>query len=1242
VKLQDIPITDGTAQQDRELVALQSDYFMVDELSFEDLLAMAAEFAAEIKFYNLKNEWEGDWSGLFRNDEAVAMAEIISIDLSMLESKFNRAAATDIVEMLRLLYRLSAKINDWFLRLNLSQHRSGEILAHRIASIVEEKLVHELHNLGKLAELTGLVFEGQHYADIWELGEASADDRFPGANITEVKNNVEMKRHLSATFFAFSNAIAYLKTNSVALLQQSLDNGRHDPASGLFLVFLKLYQKAQSRLNRFTSRHLDFYYRQMLKLGYRDQVSDSYFLLLQTQPGTAKTVVKQGIEFSASKDADLQEIVYSVDQEVLLSDARIESIATLYLQQDKLISPEYELAAVTRMKSDHPQKQIPWSLFGAEQSEDARIGFCIASAFLLLAEGERKIDLQIELESSRKSDLETLLADLLNSDSQTLFRQRFGRLFTRYLLAYQPCPSDQPKNQIIDLAESLLEENLAEDIKELLEDDWQVLFYKFFKQIFDIKLTTQSGWHAVDDYNLLPFSGAKTGIRIALTLGQDVEPISAYHSELHGEQLETDLPVLQCVINPRTSFYPYSVFRDMVIASLQIDVEVSKVKNIVAYNQHGQLDPAQPFQPFGPVPSIDSYFVFGCYELARKELLDLKIHFDWAGLPREAGGFEEYYHAYPVGNANKVFRARASLLVDGGWFPHEDSAGQGFRLFDTEATTSRIASCREASVDHLDNFKAIDSRVQEPDFKFDLKSMNGFFRVSLTAPEAAFGHSDYAPLLTKVVAANTRWKKQKPMPNQPYTPTLKGLSLSYKARTRINPRLPDGNQNEKIIQLHPFGTETLFPNTLDKPCYLMPQYHHEGNLFIGLSASDIAGQLSLLFHLSQDRTRPTITDSGEFDWYYLTANSWKKIPPRHLLSDSTHGFLETGIVTLEIPPEIGNDNTIMPSGLFWLRVSIRHGADAFSSCYRVQPHALKVSRKGNSEAGTLLQKKWTPLRAMPTISSIKQACQAHNGRKQETDSERKTRIAERLRHKNRASMPWDYEQLILEKFPQIHKVKCFSCLSSRKQAIKPGQVLIVVVPEIEAGSSKSCAHAMISAQQLVQIKQYVESLSSPFIDIEVRNPSYEQIQVRCKVKFIDSSNRGIYLERLNQQISDYLCPWQPTGYRAKFGWSIRQQDIESFIRHLDYIDYATNFSMLHITTDNDGNYRLSDTAKSEQIYEAVIEPRYPWSIALPVENHFIETMPLASSIDAEITGVDELAVGGTFIISGSSGNGEEE
>lgn len=1272
----DTPITDGMAQQDRQLAALLPDYFNVDELSFENLLAMAAEIASNIKFYNLNNEIDGDWGELFGADEAVVMASIISIDLGQIEREFHRISSSNPDKLPRFMLGLAAKINDWFTRLSAIEGSPGELLAQKIATIISEKLASELHKLYRIAHYADVSLDREEYPDfaaIWGPVESEIDSTFPESGTVERRSTADIKRHLSASFYVFSNSISHLQTSAEFLLQQSLDSGRHEPAIGLFMVFLKLYQKVQLKLNTFTPRYLDFYYRQVLHAGRREQVPESCYLIFETQAGRREAIVYKSTEFSAGKDTELNDIIYCADEDLLVSDARVESLATLYLQHEELISPEFELGAVTRIKSDMPQKPpadaekdmmqdqlVSWSLFGAEHpgrvmttSTDASMGFCIASASLLLAQGVRKINIGIELEPAVHTGIDAQVSKLLHADSQSLFSQRFGGVFARYLLNFNGCLSTQQKSEIISKANSLLPNNSSQEIASLLSQDWQGLFYKLFRNLFCIRLTAENGWLDVHDYVLLPYSEdeqrQKTGLRISFRLGQDVEPVTAYSADVHGGHLETGLPVLQCLINPLANFQPYSVFQNLVIASLQVDVDVSGVKNLQAYNHHGQLDPSKPFQPFGPLPGSNSYFIFGHYELARKQLLELKIHLDWGELPRDAGGFDEFYHAYETRYENSAFKGAFSALVNGRWIPDKPGTSDCFKLFDTESSGGRVAARKAVAIKKHDYFKPIEASLSESDYKYDLKAMKGFYRVSLAAPETAFGHGEYAQLLSKVMAANARLKKQKPVPNPPYTPTLNGISLDYKARAIMTPAMQPDERNvfsEAVIHMHPFGIETVYPAVFDRPCFLMPQYTHEGSLFIGLSGTDISGRLSLLFHLSRDTAQASIADNVLPEWFYLASNSWQRLSAEHILSDTTHGFLESGIVTMSIPQDISRDNTVMPGKYYWLRVSTPGAAGSFSSCYSIKPHALTVSKKagaGNtSDQGLVKATNWTAVHDIPGIGTIRQISRAFGGRDRESEGARKVRISERLRHKNRALLPWDYEQLVLEQFPGIYKVKCFNSLSSKDISIRPGHVLLVVVPDSETAVSGTCAHSIINVQQLEHIRAFVKNLCPEFVEIEVRNPVYEHVQVRCTVKFADAISDGVNISRLNRQISDYICPWKQTGYRARFGWSIRQQDIESSIRSLGYIEYVTNFSMLHITVDKDGNYHLFDTAKDERDHEAVIVPRYPWSLALPAEKHFIESIQSARSINPEVTGVDELAVGSTFIISGNSGNGEEE
>ncbi len=157
------------------------------------------------------------------------------------------------------------------------------------------------------------------------------------------------------------------------------------------------------------------------------------------------------------------------------------------------------------------------------------------------------------------------------------------------------------------------------------------------------------------------------------------------------------------------------------------------------------------------------------------------------------------------------------------------------------------------------------------------------------------------------------------------------------------------------------------------------------------------------------------------------------------------------------------------------------------------------------------------------------------------------------------------------------------------------------------------------------------------------------------MKFSNYQQSGVSITRLDRDISSYICPWKKIGYQAKFGWTIRSEDIESYIRSLDYVDFVTNFSMLHITQESDDRFILADTAcpLPDQQPEGDVEwsplsgvdnddritPRYPWSLAVPARHHFIETINSIRHIDAEPTGIGELEIGTTFIINGIHSRG---
>ena len=84
---------------------------------------------------------------------------------------------------------------------------------------------------------------------------------------------------------------------------------------------------------------------------------------------------------------------------------------------------------------------------------------------------------------------------------------------------------------------------------------------------------------------------------------------------------------------------------------------------------------------------------------------------------------------------------------------------------------------------------------------------------------------------------------------------------------------------------------------------------------------------------------------------------------------------------------------------------------------------------------------------MPEIASIEQPYPSFGGRAAEEDRAFYTRVSERLRHKQRASAQWDYERLVLERFPQIYKAKCLAA-DVTKNPDDPGRVEVIVIPDI--------------------------------------------------------------------------------------------------------------------------------------------------------------------------------------------------
>ena len=107
---------------------------------------------------------------------------------------------------------------------------------------------------------------------------------FSQSEINTTDSSFHQKTSIMNAALRIINAIEYLKNYCRTLLPQSLKTQKNDPAVGLFISFISLYKHAQDNVNGFTQRHLDFYYRDILKTQYKHKSPERAVLNFEISP----------------------------------------------------------------------------------------------------------------------------------------------------------------------------------------------------------------------------------------------------------------------------------------------------------------------------------------------------------------------------------------------------------------------------------------------------------------------------------------------------------------------------------------------------------------------------------------------------------------------------------------------------------------------------------------------------------------------------------------------------------------------------------------------------------------------------------------------------------------------------------------------------------------------------------------------------------------------------------------------
>ena len=666
----------GTSQSERLLNSLRPEYVSVDEKSTTDLIRYAIEYSEFLKYYDLDNNVDGNWREFLEKDITTLIAEIASFNYSQNKEEF--AAKIQVLwddalnppvnlnnfrEIFLFIFDQALTIDGWLQR-TLPASRLNSEIGNGILPTLRSALI-ELIAYDKRAEAQFTSYTANSYSGLssfWNIDPGSVNyNDYPniygtGSDDEQILNALDPNGAGNPNSNAFWNIYLayykqYIRLSDIVpeLLEESLSSDEgHAPHTALLLTFLELFRHGQDYMNTLTKRHLDFYYKDVLRLSEKEAVPDQVHVIFELAKNLNQGLVKNGADLLDGKDELGKDIFFEVAEDIVVNKATIQSLRTVFLRKIRVLNPiDCSVSEKVRNIYEAPvansadglgeafDGKTKWAIVGETQHNkaadmrtmvDATLGFAFASPVFFLSEGNRMISLKLAFGSE--------------------FLNRF----------YHPIYFDQLGiNTASGAIPSSAEENQLQDI---------------LINAFTFEVTGEEGWILPDTKSVV-INKTKNALEFEITLDGEKPPVVAYNGQVHEGTLGTQWPVVRCFLDTTSYAEYYEYLRDLQLKNAQLEVCVTSMKNLSIQNDEGELDPTKPFLPFSSRPVPGSSFYIGNAEIFSKNLTSMKVNVEWFDPPSD---FDEYYEDYklkdqsssPV-SGNETFKAKVKVLKDFYW-----------------------------------------------------------------------------------------------------------------------------------------------------------------------------------------------------------------------------------------------------------------------------------------------------------------------------------------------------------------------------------------------------------------------------------------------------------------------------------------------------------------------------------------------------------------------------------------------
>jgi hypothetical protein len=575
----------------------------------------------------------------------------------------------------------------------------------------------------------------------------------------------------------------------------------------------------------------------------------------------------------------------------------------------------------------------------------------------------------------------------------------------------------------------------------------------------------------------------------------------------------------------------------------------------VARTDDGPVDPSAPFEPFGTAPVVGSRLRVGAAELVGKLLDTVTLRLEWLGAPTNL--VSSYYNGYDSSGAATTHRpvtATVRVVRSG----RAAAASSSSPLFDTADATRPVL----LSVG-LEDPGPGPSLSLAPGRR-DLLEWPAYLQIELDTID--FLHGQYPSVMARKAMQLAAAMARPGGPadaaayavSPPYTPRLKSLSLGYSASSHTDLRAPEAPSPDRLWHVHPFGRAEL-PHD-GGPVPLLPTYENAGELYLGLTEVRAPQSVALLFQVAEGSADADLP-APIVEWSYLSGGGWQPLSSGQVVSDSTQGFLNSGIVELALPANAPSQ--VLPAGRYWLRAAVKDNTRAVSDMVGIHAQAVLATYVDNGSlthhaqplpAGTISRLH----EGASGVATVRQPYSSAGGVPQEQSQALDRRASERLRHRGRAVTTWDYERLVLEQFPDVSRVKCLP-----SDGEEPGLVDLVVLPDIRHRNPFDPFQPKVPADRVRAIDAFLSDRISPSVRLRVRNARFLSIRVRVNVRFRPGADQRYFIRQLNSDLDRFLSPWAfDDGADIVIGGQLWVGSIVAFVDGQPYVDHVDGAELL--------------------------------------------------------------------------------